>query len=91
MKIKTPEDLTIEQKKILSLEKQIGNRYRILYKLRDDIKSTCHHPKAYRQVYMWEHDDGYGRQTKVEGVSCPFCGKRCYWKGQEEKYYTWVS
>lgn len=37
----------------------------------------CDHTGA--ESYKWEHDNGYGRQTKIEGKRCVYCGFVDHW------------
>lgn len=44
---------------------------RTIEKLREGLKGRCDHPKT--EVYRWEHDNGYGRQTMINGRRCWYC------------------
>ena len=39
----------------------------------------CTHPAYYIEDYIWEHDNGYGRQTKITGKCCTLCLKLQRW------------
>lgn len=39
--------------------------------LRAELGAECTHPNPLD--YFYEHDDGYGRQTKLKGLLCPLC------------------
>ena len=50
-------------------------------KIRKQLTPICDHSQT--EVYDWEHDNGYGRQTKMIGTRCIFCFKKDYWnRGQ---------
>ncbi len=40
---------------------------------------TCTHSKT--EMYTWEHDDGYGRQSLRQGRRCVACGAVDRWGG----------
>ena len=47
---------------------------------RDALGDSCTHPAEYVEPWQWEHDNGYGRQTKYEGWWCSLCLARNHWK-----------
>jgi len=47
---------------------------------RENLCDHCTHPEAYVTTYTWEHDNGYGRQSMIEGLRCELCLKRKPWK-----------
>lgn len=42
------------------------------------LQGICDHPHT--TDYVWEHDNGYGRQTQISGLRCRFCGWVDLWK-----------
>ncbi len=36
------------------------------------LRGICDHSK--NELYMWESDNGYGRQTMIAGRRCSYCG-----------------
>lgn len=64
------------EKKILQIEKEwqyISNKYeKQLSDLRAKLGQDCTHSKW--TLYDWEHDNGYGVQTKCKGKRCLICG-----------------
>lgn len=44
-----------------------------LKKKREKLRGRCSHPTNYRREYVWEHDNGYGVQTKCIGHQCDLC------------------
>ncbi len=48
--------------------------------LRTAAALVCTHPTAYRAEFTWEHDNGYGRQSRVTGERCNLCGQQKRWK-----------
>lgn len=40
---------------------------------------TCTH--SHTDDYEWEHDNGYGRQSRVTGERCVVCMMHRAWKG----------
>jgi hypothetical protein len=41
------------------------------------IKEGCDH--SINSPYKWEHDNGYGKQTKIDGFRCDVCGALDSW------------
>lgn len=39
--------------------------------LRQRLQGICDHSNT--EPYVWEHDNGYGRQSKIEGKRCLDC------------------
>lgn len=37
----------------------------------------CDHPKT--EDYIWEHDNGYGRQSMTKGKRCTYCWFVDFW------------
>lgn len=49
--------------------------------LQAQLKGICDHSES--EPYQWEHDNGYGRQSYVNGRRCAFCGAVDRWdRGQ---------
>ena len=44
------------------------------------LAEGCDHYKT--KEYTWEHDNGYGRQSKVVGIRCVHCGAEKSWNSQ---------
>jgi hypothetical protein len=42
-----------------------------IYNLRRKLRDNCDHSET--QSYVWEHDNGYGKQTNITGKRCVFC------------------
>lgn len=54
------------------------------------LRGICDHPET--EDYPWEHDNGYGRQTKMAAQQCVFCGGVCFWKNRVFSYPDeWVD
>jgi hypothetical protein len=45
--------------------------------LKEALKGVCDHSET--TTYTWEHDNGYGRQSKMKGKRCVFCGWLDLW------------
>jgi hypothetical protein len=45
--------------------------------LRTKLAQSCTHPLTTR--YMWEHDNGYGKQKMIEGLKCLLCKAEKPW------------
>lgn len=41
------------------------------------LRLICDHSKD--EPYFWEHDNGYGKQTKITGRRCSYCGFIDFW------------
>lgn len=54
--------------------------------VRQEIAKVCWHPEKYVEPYSWEHDNGYGRQHKIEGKRCRICYRLDLWNRNQ-----WVS
>ena len=39
----------------------------------------CNHPKEFQYEFMREHDNGYGRQTKLPTIKCRKCRCINFW------------
>jgi len=44
------------------------------------LGDTCTHPAKYVKPHVWEHDNGYGRQTMHTGAWCSLCLAYDLWK-----------
>lgn len=53
--------------------------------LREALAINCDHPEEYRSDFEWEHDNGYGRQTRHTSKLCDICGAENRW-GHWSKY-----
>ncbi len=56
------------------LKELLKMRVRITFEienLRASLRQACDHSET--EPYMWEHDNGYGRQTLVIGKRCVYC------------------
>lgn len=59
-------------------------------KMRRKLAERCEHPSEFVKDYSWEHDNGYGRQTKMTGKWCHLCyGKDLWNSGTFSKSETW--
>lgn len=60
--------------------------------LRETVSKNCRH--AQTTPFRWEHDDGYGTQSKHEGLRCVFCLKVNRWpqvscsQQWDQEYYS---
>lgn len=52
--------------------------------LRAKVAKKCRHVQTVD--FHYEHDDGYGRQTKCIGKRCVFCEKKNYYPGMSEQW-----
>lgn len=43
------------------------------------LAQTCEHPPEVIVGYRWEHDNGYGRQTMIDGKGCSICLAKDHW------------
>jgi hypothetical protein len=60
--------------------------------IRKRLSEGCNHPEQFVEDWQWEHDNGYGRQTMVNGKMCKLCRARKHWTHSahwmtEEEYY----
>lgn len=44
-----------------------------------NLSKSCDHPDRYVMDWQWEHDNGYGRQTMIDGKRCGICGATKNW------------
>lgn len=59
-------------------------------KLRAEISKDCRH--AQTEEFNWEHDDGYGRQSRHTGLRCVFCLKVNHWpKFNLDSPQSWIN
>jgi len=57
---------------------------------RSVLAKNCKHPEEFVTDWDWEHDNGYGRQTKHIGKHCGICLKvNRYGNFVENKPYEW--
>lgn len=57
----------------------LANAEANLERVRARVGKQCPHPEPYHKSYLWEHDDGYGRQRMVSGIRCDLCGATRPW------------
>lgn len=50
-----------------------------LASIRKALAHSCAHPEEFHSPFHWEHDNGYGRQTRIIGRQCGICWKRDIW------------
>lgn len=62
------------------LRKVLKRANKKLNDARDKLGDSCTHPEKFVETYIWEHDDGYGSQAKIEGLHCLLCLKSKSWK-----------
>jgi hypothetical protein len=65
------------QRILLKKRKQIGILYNEAYAIKESLQGICDH--SLTEEYQWEHDNGYGRQTKMTSKRCVFCGWVSLW------------
>lgn len=63
--------LTPEQRKLVVVRTKRAALWLKEVRLIREIAPTCAHPIT--SAYRREHDDGYGKQGKVEGRRCDLC------------------
>jgi hypothetical protein len=51
---------------------QVRILYQEIERIVTHLRTSCDHSK--QENYIWEHDNGYGRQTKIIGKECCYCG-----------------
>lgn len=66
-----------ELKKLIHLREKIRELRSIERFLTDKIAATCDHSMT--EPFDWEHDTGYGVQTKCTGTRCTICGAKKYY------------
>jgi hypothetical protein len=44
----------------------------------EKLSADCPHEDT--SIYQWEHDNGYGRQSNVNGRRCNICGAIKHWE-----------
>ena len=66
--------MTIEeiQAKILKCKRRIDKLYGEITNFQVQLRTICDHQNP--EVYQWEHDNGYGRQSWIKGKRCVHCG-----------------
>lgn len=52
--------------------------------IREEIVKNCRHAET--RNYPWEHDDGYGRQSRNVGEQCVFCNKINYYPSLSQQW-----
>ena len=71
------------QKELLKKKETITKLYKEIYELEKELhadttgKNICDHSKT--EEFHWEHDNGYGRQSKMTGKRCVYCGWKDLW------------
>lgn len=71
--------LTKDQRKFQRLLDQLEKKQTEVFEFRKQLSENCNHPEEFVQPYTWEHDNGYGRQTKHDGRQCHICWKVNRW------------
>lgn len=75
--------LTKAQKEYLELKKETQNEINklngILEQKRKRLAKTCQHPEELHAPYIWEWDNGFGKQKLIEGVICSLCNAKKRW------------
>lgn len=57
-------------KRLLDQEVELARK---IAATRAKLAKHCTHPEEFVTDYPWEHDNGYGRQTKHVGKFCRIC------------------
>jgi len=65
------------QKLLLKKQESISRLYAEKYAILEELQDICDHSRT--EPYVWEHDNGYGRQTTMTSEQCIFCGKIDRW------------
>lgn len=47
--------------------------------MRKELATNCEHPADFIHDYPWEHDNGYGRQSRMIGKVCRICLRKDFW------------
>lgn len=71
--------MTPLQKHLLAVRKELRILHAYEQSIAEELKATCDHPLV--EIFQWEHDTGYGRQSKVSGERCTLCGLERRWRG----------
>jgi hypothetical protein len=69
--------LTPEQEYLAHLREQARKAVARADAWEERIRPACTHPNP--TTWTWEHDNGYGKQSKVEGQRCGLCGAIKHW------------
>lgn len=81
--------LTPQEKEFLKAkeaqEKSRKKHQSKLNKLQEGFEINCRHARY--TEYPWEHDNGYGHQTKMTGWRCNFCNKVNPYKSPTTPWY----
>lgn len=84
-------DLTEDERKLLrvlsSQKKAIKAWDEKIKKLRERVSPVCSHKHV--SEFQYEHDNGYGRQTKCIGHLCLFCLKKNYYPTLTNSPNSW--
>ena len=59
-----------EYKKLLARQTRLAVK---VSAAREELAKGCRHPASFQSPYPWEHDNGYGRQSKYVGRHCGIC------------------
>jgi len=76
---KSSSDRAVLETRILQLREQIQDLCVLEKSLVEEILPVCEHTSV--EEYVWEHDNGYGRQSWHTGERCRVCRKRRSWPG----------
>lgn len=72
--------MTSEQlQKYARLRKALVRAEQALRAYEAELVPICDHPSEYVREYRWEHDNGYGRQTIINGKRCSICSAIKHW------------
>ena len=52
---------------------------------KEALGNSCSHPPEVQVKFVWQHDNGYGRQKLLPGMRCELCGYRKHEYGPEQK------
>jgi hypothetical protein len=66
-------DIKKELKALERLAKKAADANALYNQQRNRIAENCPHPIEYIKQYNWEHDSGYGVQTRMLGNECSIC------------------
>lgn len=69
--------MTPEQQNVVRCQYALTDAREQLEKAEDLLREAgCDHPEAYLIESSWEHDNGYGRQTRYRTWICGLCRYR---------------
>lgn len=65
-------DIKRLQRRHKTIRKRQSALYSEIQGIKEQLQGICDHSET--TPYVWEHDNGYGRQSSMAGVRCVFCG-----------------